>query len=244
MHPSALNNVKRFYDAYYQGTSGKITIVEIGSQDVNGSIRSMSPKNSNYIGLDFAEGEGVDIVINDPYKLPLDDCMADVVVTSSCFEHSEMFWLSFLEAIRILKDNGVLYVNVPSNSMVHRFPLDCWRFYPDAGVALQNWAKKNNYNTLLLESFVARKEGDMWNDFVAIFLKDSNFLSLYPNRIINNFSEYDNGRLLGNTNVIKDTLATQDLELIHYYKTEVDRLNAEIVELNQKIRNLENENSK
>lgn len=135
------------------------------------------------MGLDFVEGNGVDIVLRDPYSFPIDSESADAVVSSSCFEHSQFFWLTFLEAMRILKPNGVLYINVPSNGPYHRYPTDNWRFYPDAGIALNEWALRSGYDSMLLESFIGWQEGDVWNDFVAIFLKNRARASQYKERI-------------------------------------------------------------
>ena len=126
--------------------------------DVNGSLKEVIPKNSKYIGVDFAEGKGVDKVLKDPYNLTFENNSVDVVISSSCFEHSELFWLLFIEIIRILKPNGLFYLNAPSNGAFHRHPVDCWRFYPDSGKALVKWAKKNGFNTLLLESFISNQD--------------------------------------------------------------------------------------
>ena len=80
-----------------------------------------------------------------------------------------------------------MYLNVPSNGKVHRYPIDGWRFYPDAAHSLVNWANRNSYNCLLLESFIGDKIGDInedgvWNDFVAVFLKDQAYRSLHRTR--------------------------------------------------------------
>ena len=113
----------------------------------------------------------------------MQDAHADIVVSSSCFEHAQFFWLTFLEALRILKPDGVLYINVPSNGSYHRHPTDNWRFYPDAGLALVAWAQRSGYDTVLLESFIGAQDGEIWNDFVGVFLKDQRFVSKYPDRI-------------------------------------------------------------
>ena len=34
----------------------------------------------------------------------------------------------------------LFYLNAPSNGEFHRYPVDCWRFYPDAGGALGDLA--------------------------------------------------------------------------------------------------------
>src|SRR5262245_50561319 len=112
MHTTAMENGRRFFSTYLR--EGAVTVVDIGSQDVNGSLRTVCPGHAKYVGVDFAAGQGVDIVIQDPYKLPFDAASVDVVVSSSCFEHSEFFWVLFLELLRVLKPAGLLYLNAPS----------------------------------------------------------------------------------------------------------------------------------
>jgi SAM-dependent methyltransferase len=179
MHPSAQKNAKLFYEHYCKLETP--TIVEIGSQNVNGSIRDYAPQKSNYIGLDFAAGKGVDVVLTDAYKYPIEDNSVDIVVSSSCFEHADFFWLSYLEAMRILKPTGLFYLNVPSTGIYHEFPVDCWRFYPDSGKALSNWGNRNNYDCVLLESYITNEE--QWEDCVSIFLKDAKHKDKYESRV-------------------------------------------------------------
>lgn len=195
-----MDHGKAFFQIYLNNTVG-MTIVDIGSRDVNGSLRSVAPLNSTYVGVDFATGKGVDVVLEDPYVLPFDDASVDVVVSSSCFEHSEFFWLLFNEALRILKPSGVLYINAPSNGTFHRYPVDCWRFFPDSGVALQNWGRRSGYNCALLESFVGHTQNDVWNDFVAVFVKDESYASRYVNRIQTGLSDFANGRVHGSDEI-------------------------------------------
>lgn len=191
MHKTAMQNGKRFFDCYASLLkSGKI--VDIGAQNVNGSLREVAPPALEYVGVDFIKAAGVDIVLDDPYKLPFEDNSVDVLVSSSCLEHSEMFWLSFLEMMRVLKPHGLCYLNVPSNGHFHRYPVDCWRFYPDSGIALVNWAKRNGYNPCLLESYISSQEGDTWNDCVTVFIKNQEHVEQYPNRITDNFKNYYN----------------------------------------------------
>jgi len=137
VHRTAIANARLFYATYLEG-AGPVTVVEIGSQNVNGSIKEHFPGVA-YVGVDFAPGKDVDVVLEDPYRLPFPDDHADAIVTSSCFEHSEFFWLTFVECARVLKPGGLMYLNAPSNGPVHGYPVDCWRFYPDAGRALAKW---------------------------------------------------------------------------------------------------------
>ena len=70
MHPSARRNYARFVRTYLSGWP-KGTVVDIGAQDVNGSLRELTPQTWSYVGVDFAAGQGIDIVLADPYVLPL-----------------------------------------------------------------------------------------------------------------------------------------------------------------------------
>ncbi len=207
MHPSAMHHGKLFFQTYAkQGDS--ISVVDVGAQNVNGSLRQACPAHCKYIGVDFVDGEGVDVVLDDPYQLPFRDESVDIVVSSSCLEHSEMFWLLFLEMLRVLKPNGLLYLNVPTNGSFHRYPVDCWRFYPDSAGALVSWARRNKLNPVLLESFIGKKsksgsiEENDWNDYVAVFLKDISNLSDHPNRILHKLAEFENGTLHGVANFL------------------------------------------
>jgi SAM-dependent methyltransferase len=184
MHPEAMNHGEIFFKTYSKNFEN-LTIVEIGSKNVNGSIKEFAPSSSKYIGLDFDDGNDVDIVITDPYNLPVEDNTADIVVTSSCFEHSQFFWLSFLEALRITKPSGIIYINAPSGGVYHRYPTDNWRFYPDAGIALREWGKASGYNPALLESFIGWQNGTYSNDFVSVFVKDKAFYDFHKERMLN-----------------------------------------------------------
>ncbi len=218
MHLTSLKNCKAFFDSYASYFGGqKAKIVEIGSQDINGSLRSIAPPQFEYIGVDFAAGKGVDVILDDPYTLPFGDNFADIVLCSSCFEHSEMFWLVFLEIMRILKPHGLFYLNVPSNGHFHRYPVDCWRFYPDSGRALVTWAKRNGINATMLESYTSMQEGTIphegpfWNDFVAVFAKDAQHIDRFPRRILDSKRDINNGMMHGSDTLVNATKIPEDL---------------------------------
>lgn len=193
MHNTAMKYGKLFFNTYLKDAKN-LKIVEIGSQNINGSLREGCPPGNEYVGLDFATGNGVDIVLQDAYSFPIENESVDIVLSSSCFEHAEFFWLSFLEVQRILKPNGLFYLNVPSNWQFHRYPVDCWRFYPDSSIALQNWGKRNGYNTRLLETFMGEKDSYGWHDLVSVYLKDEQFVDLYADKKMQStLSTYTNG---------------------------------------------------
>lgn len=190
MHDTAMINGERFFHTYIKDRP--VTVADIGAQDVNGSLRSVAPANAKYLGVDYVAGKGVDVVLDDPYSLPFEDNSLDAVVSSSCFEHAEFFWVLFLEILRVLRPDGLFYLNVPANGVFHRYPVDCWRFYPDSGVALANWGKRNGFDPTLLESYTSAQRNDVWNDFVSVFLKDQTFAARYPDRITNETFDFTN----------------------------------------------------
>lgn len=209
MHPSAMENGKLFFDTYLRPL-GQVTVADIGAQNVNGSLKDVCPDNATYIGVDFVQGKGVDIIIDDPYKLPFEDGSLDAIVSSSCFEHSEFFWLLFNEIMRVLKPTGLFYLNAPSNGLFHRYPVDCWRFYPDSGNALANWANRCGYNTLMLESYTSYQSNGLWNDYVAVFLKDREHLPQHQQRILNSFQNYANGFIHGQEGILNQQEFPED----------------------------------
>jgi hypothetical protein len=92
-----------------------------------------------------------------------------------------MFWLTFLEGLRVLSSRGFLYVNAPSSGTYHGYPLDFWRFYPDAGISLEMWGRRMLQPVRLVESFITGQRIRGFNDCVMVFTKDPTFV---PDRYI------------------------------------------------------------
>lgn len=191
MHKSAAFFGKLFFQVY---ASGDMHVADIGALNWNGSLKDSLPSGTRYTGIDFAAGNGVDVVIEDPYALPFPDDSFDIVTASSCLEHAEFFWLSFEEMVRVTRPGGLIYLNSPSNGDFHRYPVDCWRFYPDSGVALQNWAVRRGYDIFLLESFIGASMDAIYHDFVAVFVKGRDSAERYPHRMMDRTRKFTNGR--------------------------------------------------
>jgi SAM-dependent methyltransferase len=168
MHASAFELGRLFFNFYWR--QGFRRILDIGSLDINGSLRQHCPPAAEYVGIDCTAGPGVDLVLEDPYQYPFPAGHFDLIVSTSCFEHDPMFWLTFVEASRVLSPDGFLYLNAPSNGWYHAHPWDNWRFYPDAALALERWAQRSGMLIHCIESFTAaRSDGEFWNDCVMVF---------------------------------------------------------------------------
>lgn len=167
MHPTALDNAKLFYEKFCKSLPQTATVVDFGAYDVNGTLRPIF-ENHKYIGVDMNEGPNVDVVCSNS-ETPFDSGSIDVVVSSSCFEHDEFFWMTFLELCRIVKENGYIYINAPSEGFYHGYPGDCWRFYKDSWAALAKWAGKHGYSMELESTYIDPR--GVWKDSVGIFRK-------------------------------------------------------------------------
>ena len=169
MHKAQKDSCRRFCRGYLDPKK-QLSILDVGSYNVNGTWKGVFEKygkgNWHYDGLDIVEGRNVDIICKDG-KFPIEDNAYDVVVSGSCFEHDVAFWATFEEIVRVAKNDGYIFITTPSKGAVHRHPLDCWRFYPDAYIALSKWCPEAE----LIKSYNA---GGALNDLVGIFKVKSN----------------------------------------------------------------------
>jgi hypothetical protein len=96
----------------------------------------------------------------------------DLVVSGQTFEHVEFFWLSMTEMTRILRESGLVFLIAPSRGHEHRYPVDCWRFYPDGFRALAAWAKLDLLYVNTDWKPTGRHDGSrIWGDTVGVFRK-------------------------------------------------------------------------
>ena len=142
MHRSSFDKMMAFRDAYLgPWRNTPLTILDVGSAAVADDGASYRPLFDapawQSIGLDRQPGANVDLVPDDPYRWrALPDSSIDVVISGQAFEHIDYPWLTIQEIARVLRGDGIAAIVAPSAGPVHRFPKDCWRFYPDGMPAL------------------------------------------------------------------------------------------------------------
>jgi SAM-dependent methyltransferase len=174
MHESSFRRMQAFRDVYLSSRyTERLRILDIGSQDVNGSYRPLFAQGAwHYVGVDMAAGPNVDIVLQNPYDWrELPSRSADVVVSGQAFEHIEFFWISALEIARVLRPGGICCLIVPSAGPEHRYPVDCWRFYPDGLRAVARFAGLDVLHVETDWEGTGGEGGDMWHDSVLVARK-------------------------------------------------------------------------
>jgi SAM-dependent methyltransferase len=171
MHDSAFASGTLFGMLYGKNESKAL---DVGGQDVNGSLRQAYQINRiSYTCLDIESHSSVDVVMKPGETFPFPDESFDLIISTSCFEHDPCFWMTFREMCRVVKKNGYIYVNAPSNGIYHTFPGDNWRFYSDAGQALAYWSGKEldgkSWPVRVVETFHILPKNDIWTDFICIW---------------------------------------------------------------------------
>jgi len=169
MHASSYENMERCYQLYIEGSDlekrASLKVLDVGGADVNGSYSDIfNGKNVDYLGSDLTPGPGVSIVLEDPNKLPLPDASIDIVISGQMLEHCEFFWLTFAEMVRVVKEDGFIFLIAPSGGPIHNYPVDCYRFYPDGFRAIAKYT-----NCHLID--IWHDNRGPWNDLVGIFNK-------------------------------------------------------------------------
>lgn len=169
MHSTSLENMKICYQKYILGKfldeKNILSILDVGSMNIHGTYRKIFiDKKIKYIGIDLKKGNGVDIVLKDPYSYPFLSESMDVVISGQTFEHCEFFWNAFVEMSRVLKKGGYIFLISPSAGNIHRSPVDCYRFYPDSYIALAKYAQ-----ITIVEKWLDPR--GKWRDLVGVFKK-------------------------------------------------------------------------
>lgn len=155
----------------------RLLILDLGSMDVNGSYRPLFDEPVwKYIGLDMAPGDNVDIVLDNPYSWKeIKSSSVDILISGQAFEHIEYFWITMLEIEHLLKPGGLCCIIAPSSGFEHKYPVDCWRFYPDGFKAVARFAglKVLEISTQWTpEEKYIKDDSNKWQDTKIVCVKD------------------------------------------------------------------------
>ncbi len=124
-------------------------ILEIGSHDVNGSLRQLF-SSSEYTGIDLSPGIGVDVVASG-HEVGFQDDSFDMTISCECFEHNPYWVETFNNMYRMTKKTGLLVVTCASRG---RFEHGTTRTTPNhsPGTKDVGWNYYRNLNEKDFES--------------------------------------------------------------------------------------------
>jgi len=164
-----------FVDAYLRPQSGSsLDVLDVGSR----AIGDGSPTHRaaivahgwHYVGLDIEPGENVDLQVSDGYDWKIiEDDSYDVVLCSQVLEHTRYPWRLTQEIARVLRPLGLAFLASPSAGHVHRYPEDCFRYYPDGLSALAAAAGLQVVEAHVQHRIVYRS--NMWLDALLVAQK-------------------------------------------------------------------------
>jgi hypothetical protein len=129
VHDSVLSFVERKLSATHVGSA---RVLEVGSCDVNGSVRPYieSLGCTVYTGVDKREGPRVDVVADcEQLTDAVGSGMWDVVISTEMLEHVTDWRACMRELVAAVAPNGYLLLTTRSPGFpYHPQPVDCWRY--------------------------------------------------------------------------------------------------------------------
>lgn len=118
------------------GNHKGIKILEIGSREVTGKSDARKRfSNAQYVGFDYYPGPNVDVV-GDAHKLSqyFDNQEFDIIYSSAVFEHFAMPWVVATEIAKVLKVDGIIFIETHFSFGSHERP---WHFFQFSDMALK-----------------------------------------------------------------------------------------------------------
>ncbi len=120
-----------------------MVVLDVGSYDINGSLKNVIPVAWTYIGLDRVPGPNVDVVAEEGKPFPIGAGSVGLVVSSSCFQYVKNPFELTRQLYACLKPGGMIYITAaytekegllslpPELCPNEDIRFDCWRFYKD-----------------------------------------------------------------------------------------------------------------
>ena len=107
MHEECIHFLSRIAKRFPDNFGPGCRVVEFGSRDINGTPRNLFSQPKEYVGIDFHEGDGVDVVGVCHEWVPPEKNY-DVVVSTEMLEHDPYWEETLRHAVDLLRPGGVL----------------------------------------------------------------------------------------------------------------------------------------
>lgn len=167
-----VNAVKQLFEESFKNRR----VLEIGSWDKNGSVRQYF-QNCDYIGIDIAEGDGVDHIC-EGQNAAYPSQYFDTVISCECFEHNPYWLETFINMLRMLKPDGLCIISCAS---IGRGEHGTKRCHQDASLTAEN-NFPDYYHNLERRDFESRlnlkNHFSHYSFFCNIYSKDLYFVGI------------------------------------------------------------------
>ena len=172
MHKSSHSKMEWFKDNYLD-TQTNLKILDVGSLDIQGGYNYsdiFNELNWEYTGLDYVDGDNVDIVVTDIYNwFEVEDRTYDVVISGQFFEQLEFFWLTMSQIEKVLKPGGYVCIITPSDGPKHGGGVEkCYKFHEEGLKALAKYVNLEVLHASLNDT----DEAKPWHDTCLVAHKE------------------------------------------------------------------------
>ncbi len=110
-------------------------ILEVGSLNVNGTVRPMveARKPASYLGIDIVDGIGVDRVVDAKELISTFGLNSfDIVISTEMLEHVDDWRAAIANMTGVLRPGGALVITTRGPGFNYHHPPDHWRYTPQA----------------------------------------------------------------------------------------------------------------
>lgn len=98
-----IQKTKDHFPEYFK----RVSVLEVGSLNINGTVRDFFTDTLSYLGLDLMKGNCVDLVCpGNEYKA--EENSMDTVISTECFEHDIHWKETFANMYRIAETGGMV----------------------------------------------------------------------------------------------------------------------------------------
>ncbi len=112
MHPAQCHFISEVAAKHHERFVGA-RVLELGSYDVNGTVRQFFTAPERYVGVDWRPGPLVDVV-SVCHELRLDEPLFDVLISSEMLEHDPHWKLSLARGVEHLAGDGLVILTCGS----------------------------------------------------------------------------------------------------------------------------------
>lgn len=118
-----------------------VRVLEIGPDPIPSNYSEIVGSGpAEWHTLELVDGLNTTYVATGEYSFPIPDGRYDIVFSAQVMEHVREVWTWMAELARTCSPGGLVITINPVSWRYHEAPIDCWRAYPEAMMALSSYA--------------------------------------------------------------------------------------------------------